>query len=97
MATVEMTEKQKEKVIDILAKEKAETEKVFVDVRLLVEHRINGVPYGPGTVKVPQAIAGTLLSNDQAAIQARLKEMTSDNNMIEILGRGLSRIHKGGA
>jgi len=95
--TVEMTEKQKDKVVDLLAKEKAASEKKFVKVNLFNEHRINGVPFGPGLVDAPEEIAGTLLSNDHAAINSRLKEMSSDNNMIEILGRGISRIRKGGA
>lgn len=91
--SVEMTEEQKAKVVDILAKETPSTEKKWVD--LLQEHRINGIPYGPGKVEVPVAIAGTLLSNDHQALQSRLREMVSGNHNVEILGRGLTRAVRG--
>lgn len=95
--SLEVTEAQKEKIVDLFAKEAANKNTEPKEVTLFHEHRINGIPYGPGTLKVPANIAGTLLANDQSMTTARLKEMSSDNKMIEILGRGLSRIHKGGA
>lgn len=91
--SVEMTEEQKAKVVDILAKETPSTEKKTIN--LLQGHRINGVPYGPGDVEVPAAIAGTLLSNDHQALQSRLREMVSGNHNVEILGRGLTRAVRG--
>ena len=96
MATIEVTEKQKAKIVDIMAREKEQEDVSLKEVDLLQEHRINGVPYGPGRTMVPSNIAGTLLSNDQAAIQSRLREMTSQTGMREILGRGITRMIKGG-
>lgn len=91
--SLEMTEEQKNKVVDILAKESSPTEMKTVD--LLQEHRINGVPYGPGITEAPAVIAGTLLSNDHQALQSRLREMTSGNHNVEILGRHITRTVRG--
>jgi len=91
--SVEMTEQQKSKVVDILAKETQTTEKKWV--RLLTQHRINGVPYGPGEIEVPAAMAGLLLANDHKAMDSRIREMHSGESNVEIVGRGITRAVRG--
>ena len=88
--TIELTEKQKEKVVELFAKEEAPKTYTFVD--LMFQHEINNVKYGPGNTSVPSDMAGTLTSADNKALTFRLKENQSSNTMIEIMGKGISRI-----
>jgi hypothetical protein len=94
VVSVEMTEDQKNKVVDMFAKEKAVVEKKFVKVDLLHSHKVNGHRYGPGVVQVPEELQGHLEVGDQKATVARLKENISTNTQLEILSRGISRIVK---
>jgi len=91
--TVEMTEAQKNKVVDFLAKEApvTTTKKIFLNF----EHERNNYKYGPGTVDVASDIAGSLEAADHQAMVYLLKQNQSSSTMIEILGRGISRIRNG--
>jgi hypothetical protein len=87
--TVEMTNEQKNKVVDFLAKEQVlPTKSMFLNF----QHNRNNKKYGPGTVDVPGELAGALEAADHQAMVYLLKQNQSSNTMIEILGRGVSRI-----
>lgn len=90
--TVEMTEEQKEKVVDILAKEEPKVE--LIKVNLGFGHSRNGVKYGPGWANVPSNIAGSLMAADHNALMSELKRNQSAEHLIEIVGRGVTRVVK---
>jgi hypothetical protein len=90
--SVEMTQAQKDKVVDLFAQEKAKAEKKFVTMNLMYQHKINGTKYGRGVAKVPEELAGHLQAADHKAMVARLKENISTNTELEILSRGISRV-----
>jgi hypothetical protein len=91
---VEMTEEQKEKVVDILAKEEPKKPVKMVEVELRFGHNRNNIQYGPGKVIVPEEIGSSLFSADYNAYLSRLKETESSNKMIEIIGRGITKIRE---
>jgi hypothetical protein len=89
---VTMTKAQKEKFVAMVSEEVEAAKPIeLVGLNLGVEHRINGVAYGPGYCDAPSNIAGLLESHDAAAVDSRLREMTSSDNLVEILGRGVVR------
>ncbi len=90
---VEMTESQKNKVVDFLAsEEKAPDRSMFLNF----QHERNNKKYGPGRTLVPGVLAGALEAADNQAMLFLLKQNQSSDTMIEILGRGLTRVVKGG-
>lgn len=91
--SVEMTEKQKEKVTAILAADEAPKEPTkWVEVELRFEHRRLGKAWGPGTVRVEEALGSSLYAADYNAYISRIKEMESANRNVEILSRGVTVI-----
>lgn len=92
--SLEMTESQKEKVVDILAKEEKKAPEPMVEVDLRFEHNRNGQPYGPGKVIVPEGVGSSLFAADYNAYVSRLREMESTNKMIEIISRGVTKIRE---
>lgn len=93
-SSIEVTEDQKNKIVDMFAKEKAAVTKVKVN--LLFGHRINGTSYGPGDCEVNSDMVGHFQAADQNALNSRLKENESSSGMVEILGRGITRKVNGG-
>ena len=92
--SVTMTEKQKDKVVELFAKEKAAPKMVMHN--LLFGHQINGQKYGPGNTLVPEDLVGHFMATDAKALDSRIKENESNSGMVEILGRGISRKINGG-
>jgi hypothetical protein len=87
-----MTEAQKNKVVDILAKDAAKAEKKMVKMDLLYEHTVNGVHYGPGMTDVPEELHGHFIVGDNNFLKARLRENMSTSTELEILSKGISRV-----
>ncbi len=92
--SVVMTKTQKEKVLKLLAEDEAKKAPIeTVKVHLSFEHTRNERKYF-GLVEVPADLAASLLVADQRFLQARLRENQSNDNLVEIVGRGHTRIIK---
>lgn len=87
--SVTMTEAQKERVVDLLAKESAPKE--VKKVTLVFQHERNNVKYGPGTVEVEAGLASALFAQDQLRFNNRLRENEGGDNLVEIVGAGHTR------
>ena len=90
-----MTKAQKEQVVKLFAAEaeKKNTVVETVSVQINFEHTRNDKKYF-GLVKVPADLAASLMVADQRYLEARLRENQSRDGLVEIVGRGVSRIVK---
>jgi len=57
-----------------------------VSIHLRMAHRINGIPYGPGQVWVPEAIAAVLRENDARALEGERLLFIQQAHLIELTG-----------
>lgn len=90
--TVEMTKEQKEKVVALLAKDKEKSEPVPQEtIYLRFEHSRNNVKYS-GTVTVPADLASSLAVADQKAFESRIRENQGGDHLVEIMGRGVTKV-----
>jgi len=87
--SVEMTKAQKDRVVDLLAKEAAPKE--MKTVTLTFQHERNNVKYGPGTVEVEAGLASALYAQDQLRFNNRLRENEGGDHLVEIVGAGHTR------
>lgn len=62
-----------------------------VRLNLGFQHRRNGKAYGPGSVDVPEEIAGSLEAADQVALQMKLRENQSNDHLFQVMARGVQR------
>jgi len=99
LVKVEMTEKEKEEFVAFKAAqtEKTEAEEAKanepkVPVRLEFGHQRNGHSYAPGNYVLPEGLAASLKVADDAAYRAKIATLTDDKHMIEIVGRGMSKV-----
>lgn len=91
--TIEVTEAQKEEIVQLFAKKQEQKEQAgkTVKMNLSFGHSINGKHYGPGETIVPAELEGHFESGDYKALQMRLRENQSSEEMVQILGRGITR------
>jgi len=89
--SVEMTEEQKEKVVEILAAEPPK-EKERAEVSLRYAHWINGTQYGPGTIQCDADIASALYSQDYNKYLSMLSQQDSKLTQIAMSPSGIRTI-----
>lgn len=101
LVAVEMTEAEKEQFTKYMAEQKSKAEKAkdsdeIIEVDLRFPHRVNQKHYGPGKVTVKSGLGYMLLQQDDQAMIARMKVHESSGGLIEIMGRGISKVRKVG-
>lgn len=96
VVSVEMTEDQKDRVVEILAKEeeKKVSETQMIEINLRFQHRRNGNTYGPGRVRVAEDMGYSMLSADEKALESRIKENEGGERLVHIIGQGQSKVTK---
>lgn len=87
--TLEVTKKQKDRIVDLMSKE-AEV-KPTKELTLLFQHERNNVKYGPGTVVVEAGLAASMFVQDQARYNNRLRENEGGDHLVEIVAAGHTR------
>lgn len=96
--SVEMSESEKDDfakwVSDKKLKEEKEIKEPDVTVDLRMGHNVNGRPYGPGRVQVPEGLGYALSERDELAVKARMRVHEGSEFMIEILGSGRSVVRE---
>lgn len=88
---VEMTEAEMEQFVAQKAKEAVSPPPKEIEVTLLYEHSINGQKYFKGKQKIREDHANLFLAQEASLVRQMVKNHESNDNLIQIIGAGLTR------
>lgn len=91
LVSVEMTEEQKEEVVDYLAKKQEEQDQKKDRYQLFLnyQHNINGVKYGPGLATVPANLVGKLQHQELLVNKREARLLISRSKTVQVFGQGV--------